>query len=482
MKILRNAFWLTGGRITGDLASFALFVAISRSFGPATTGEYSFSFALASVLAFLACSGFNEYGNSLYARAADDGARRRVWQDVLTAQYVQLAFAVLCFAIFLALAGGIRARVSVIVELSALLTSQYLALTLFIPSMATQAMKAPALTDFICRFMAIAFALASIWAAGTQLPALLVGFPVAGALLVLLAARNASSHGLSLLPHGDPQRLVQTLRSTVTFTGCELLAQFYARTDFLLIAFLLGDAQVGYYATDMKFVEYGVIPLYLLGIAAYPSLTRAAAFDPATFRGGVRELARMMFFLAGWLAVGLFCLVPLLIAPIFGARFVPAANILPWFAALAVLKAAENTVYRISYAVRRPSVYLVGTLAGTGLTIGLNVALIPRFGLIGAVFATMASTALVIIVCAARLRRSLAPAMMVGALVRLAGALGATLAVLLAVERLEVPQWIAALAACGAYPIFGLAAGLLTHPARSALQAEVRAPPDTHSA
>jgi ribose/xylose/arabinose/galactoside ABC-type transport system permease subunit len=71
---------------------------------------------------------------------------------------------------------------------------------------------------------------------------------------------------------------------------------------------------------------------------------------------------------------------------------------------------------------------------------------------------------------------------MVGALVRLAAAIGATLAVLLAVERLDVAPWIAALAACGAYPLFGLAAGLLTHPARSALHAEVRAPPDTHSA
>lgn len=482
MRVLRNAFWLTSARITGDLTSFALFVALSRSFGPATTGEYSFAFALASFLAFLACAGFDECGNSLYARASDDATRRRIWTDILTTQYVQLAIAVLCFALFLAIAGGVRARVSVIVELSALLTCQYLARTFFIPAMASQAMKAPALTDLACRFGAIAFALASIWANQKSLPALLVGFPVAGALLVALAARNAAARGMPLLPRFEFKRIKQTLRSTSAFTGCEMLGQFYARTDFLIIALMLGDSSVGLYATDMKFVEYGLIPLYLLGIAAYPSITRAAAFDPAAFRGSVGELARFMLFLAGWVAVGLYCLVPQLITPIFGAPFAPAADILPWFAALALLKGCEGTFYRVGYAVRRPSVYLVAMLEGTGLTIVLNVLLIPRMGLEGAVIAAMASVGFVTVICAAQLRRALAPAVMIGAVSRLAAALGATAAVYFGIDSLDAAPWVSTLAACAAFPLFGIAAGLLTHPARSLLHAEVGAPPDTRSA
>lgn len=477
MRVFRNAFWLTSARITGDLASFALFVAISRSFGPATTGEYSFSFALASLLAFLACGGYDECGTSLYARAADRAARRRLWADILSTQYVQLIFAVVCFAVFLAITGGVRARISVIVELSTMLTCQYLARTFFIPSMASQEMKAPALTDFACRFGAIAFALVSIWAASSSLPSLLLGFPIGGALLVVLAARNAAAHGLSLRPHGDLKRIGRTLRSTSTFTGCELLSAFYARTDFLLIALLIGNVDVGLYATDMKFVEYGVIPLYLLGLAAYPSLTRAAAYDPAAFRGSVRELARLMFFLAGWVSVGLFCLVPLLIKPIFGPPFVRAAEILPWFAALALLKGGENTIYRVVYATRRPSIYLVGMLAGTAVTIALNFALIPRFGLVGAVTAAMASVGVVITLCAARLQAALTPGVMVGALLRTAAALAATGAVLIGIGRLNVAPWIAALAACASYPLFGMAAGLLTHPARSMLHAETPSTP-----
>jgi O-antigen/teichoic acid export membrane protein len=480
MRVFRNAFWLTTGRVTGDVASFALFVAISRSFGPATSGEYSFAFALASFLAFLACAGFDECGTSLYARATDETARRRLWADILTTQCVQLLCAVLCFALFVALTGGLRARPSVIVELSVLLTCQYLARTFFIPSMASQSMKAPALADFACRFGAIAFALASIWTGQRSLPALLVGFPAAGVLLVVLAVRNAAAHGVSFRLHGDLKRIAQTLRSTSTFTGCELLGQFYARTDFLLIAFLLGNADVGLYATNMKFVEYGVLPLFLLGIAAYPSLTRAAAFDPAAFRGSVRELARLMFFLAGWLAVGLFCLVPLLITPIFGAPFAPAADILPWFAGLALLKGGEGTIYRVAYAVRRPSIYLIAMLVGTGLTIALNLVLIPRLGLVGAVIAAMASVGVVILICAVQLRSSIAPTLLIGTLVRLAVALAATGAVLFAIERLNVAPWLTALAACSVYPIFGLAAGLVTHPSRSALHTEVRAP-DTRS-
>jgi len=479
MRVFRNAFWLTSGRVAGDLSSFVLFVAISRSFGPATTGEYSFSFALASILAFLGSGGYDEYGTSLYARATDQAARRRIWADVLTAQYVQLSFAVVFFAVFLAITGGMRARVSVIVELSVLLSCQYLSRTFFIPSMASQDMKAPALIDFACRFAAIGFALGAIWIAGASLPALLIGFPIGGAVMVVLAARNAAAHGVSLRPHGDVKRIKQTLRSISTFTGCELLGQFYVRTDFLLIALLIGDVEVGLYATNMKFVEYGVIPLYLLGLAAYPSLTRAAAYDPKAFRGSVRELARLMFFLAGWLAVGLFCLVPLLITPIFGASFARAADILPWFAALALFKAGDNTIYRVIYSMRRPSIYLLGMLIGTAVTIVLNFILIPRFGLVGAVIAAMASVGVVITVCVALLGVSLRPGVMVGALLRTGAALVATAAVLIGVGRLELAPWIAALAACAAYPIFGVAAGLLPHPGRSMLHAEIRAPAET---
>ncbi|MGH8260111.1 MAG: oligosaccharide flippase family protein, partial [Steroidobacteraceae bacterium] len=316
MKVLRNAVWLTAARIAGDLSSFVLFVSISRAFGPATTGEYSYSFAIASLVAFLACAGFDEYGMALYARAASETERRRLWTDIVTAQYLELTLSLLCFAAFLTLTWGEHARPAVIIELSMLLTGQYLARTFFIPAMASQRMKRPALTDFGCRFGAILFALACILATPAALPGLLVGFPVAGLALVALAARSAASHGLSFRPHFDLPRIVRTLRATSPFTGCELLGQFYSRTDFLLIAFLLGNASVGLYATDMKFVEYGVIPLYLLGIAAYPSLSRSAAFDPAAFTDSVRELARVLFFLAGWLAVGLFLPVPLVIIPI----------------------------------------------------------------------------------------------------------------------------------------------------------------------
>ncbi len=482
MRVLKNAFWLTAGRISGDLASFALFVALSRSYGPATTGEYSYSFALASFVALLACSGFDEYGTALYARASSQPARQRLWADILSAQYAQLGVALACFALFLALTGGGRAPVSVLVELAALLTGQYLARTFFIPSMASQAMRAPALVDFGCRFGAILFALAGIAAGRSSLPALLLGFPIAGALLCALAAGNAARRGVSLRPHFVLPRIVQTLRSTSTFTGCELLGQFYARADFVLIAFLLGNADVGLYATDMKFVEYGVIPLYLLGLAAYPSFARAAAFDPQAFRNSVRELARLMFFLAGWVAVGLYSLVPLLIVPIFGPKFAAAADILPWFAALALLKGGEGTIYRVVYAVRRPSLYFIAMLTGTALTIVLNFALIPRLQLEGAVIAAMASCTVVISVCAAGLRRSLAPSVLLGAALRLGASIAATGTVLFAVERIHAPSWLAALAACASYPLFGLMAGLLPHPTRSALQAEVRAPPDTRSA
>lgn len=469
MRILKNAFWLGAGRITGDLSSFALFVAISRSFGPATTGEYSYAFALASILAFIACAGFDEYGTALYARSTGPAERQRLWSDILSAQGLQLAASVLCFALFLAASGSGHARKSVIVQLSTLLTGLYLARTFFIPAYASQAMRTPSLIDLGCRISAIALALVCILTTRASLPVLLAGFPVAGVLEVVLAARNAAAHGAALRPHFDLRRIARTLRASSPFTACELLGQFYARTDFLLIAFLLGNADVGLYATGMKFVEYGIIPLYLLGLAAYPSLSRAAVLDPVAFLESVRELARVMLFLGGWLAVGLAFLVPLLIEPIFGARFAPAVHILPWFAALALLKGGEAALYRVMYAVRRPTVYFVAILAGTAVTIVLNVVLIPLLGLVGAAVAALASVAVVVSVCAVYLHRFVTPRTLLGAVARLAVALAATAAVVAGAQHVEAPSWVVALAGCASYPVFGFLVGLLPHPTRSRL-------------
>ncbi len=85
----------------------------------------------------------------------------------------------------------------------------------------------------------------------------LLSFAIGAAVLLTLAYRSSVRHGATW--RFDPRWSVlrDTWRRTLHFAGSEMLNQFYARTDLLLIAFFLGQEHVGFYATDIKFVEVG---------------------------------------------------------------------------------------------------------------------------------------------------------------------------------------------------------------------------------
>jgi O-antigen/teichoic acid export membrane protein len=298
---------------------------------------------------------------------------------------------------------------------------------------------------------------------------MLAGFPLAGVVLACLALRSASTHGAALRV-GAWRGVLATWRETSAFAGSEVLNQFYARADLLLIAYFLGDAKVGLYATDIKFVEVGILPLVLLGTAAYPLLSAPGAGARGPLSQAGRDFMRIVFFCSGWLAVAIYTLLPLLIVPIFGPKFAPSAALLPWFALFALLKGWEVAFYRLLYAVHRQSFYFGSLLVGTVLIVILNWELIPAHGILGAIVAAIICITAVDLICAAGLLRQLRAQFLVSVTVRLAAAMGLTGAILAAAQRMAgTGQWSSAIIACTLYPLLGMLCGLLPHPKRSPL-------------
>jgi PST family polysaccharide transporter len=477
MKVMANALWLSCCRIAADGLSFVLFLAIARTLGPTGTGQYSYAFAIAGLVALVSTSGLEEYGIRQYARAAP-GERAQLWASMLVTQGVQLALGLTAFALFLGLETTRLAGVVVMLELAAYVVGWGIARTLFVPAMASQSMAAPAASELICRLAAIAFALVLARRPSPSLPWMLAGFPVAGAVLVALAARNAAGHVSLRTLRWNGREIATTVRGSWPFAAADVLNQFYARADVLLIAYLLGSAQVGLYATGIKFVEIGLLPLVLLGTAAYPLLSKAAVESPSVFAPPARELVQLILFLGGWLATALYCLVPVLIVPLFGERFAPAALLLPLIALFAAFKGAEVAFYRVLYSLQRQTLYVVSLVAGSALIVTLNLMLIPSLGLNGAVIAAIVSTAAVDAICAFGLARPVGLRFLASSLVRTAIALAMTAAAVEAIRRTAAGPWVVALTGCLLFPLLGIAAGLVRPPRRSDLLRRTQTPQD----
>ena len=141
-KTTANAAWLVGSRVAGDLLAFALFVAISRHFGPAGIGTYSYGFAVATLGYYVSALGIDDYGVREYVRLPRPEGARLV-AELLGAQWVVIAATIAVFSLYLWAAGEWGGEIGTIV---ALLSSYQFAFaltrTLFIPAMGRQEMIA----------------------------------------------------------------------------------------------------------------------------------------------------------------------------------------------------------------------------------------------------------------------------------------------------------------------------------------------------
>jgi O-antigen/teichoic acid export membrane protein len=471
MIVIKNAFWLSVCRVAADFASLALFTVISRDLGPASTGEYSYAFALGAFMAILAAAGLDQYGVRQYARLSSVTDRTACWQGMLVAQGIQLVCGIALLTIAVLCLGGQNASPTVIVELSIFLIGWGLSHTFFVPAMADEAMAAPAFIELLCRSAGSLSALALCLLGATSLPLILIGFPIAGVVLVVLSLRNAAQHGARFRLGINWADIRTIARHAAPFTACEALGQFYIRADLLLITYLLGKSSAGWYAADLKMVEVGVMPLILLGTAAYPVLSRAALRDRERFLKLAEEFLRAVLFVSGWLAVGMYSLIPLVIPALFGDRFEPAARLLPMFSLLALTKGLEIALYRLLYATKRQNTYLAALVVGTALIISLTYRLIPQLGTGGAIAAVVLSTAVVDVLAIVNLRSELPHSVFALSLARLMLPLACTALVFLGLRASGLNEWCVAAGACVVFPILGYVCGLIPHPRRSLLVA-----------
>jgi O-antigen/teichoic acid export membrane protein len=156
--------------------------------------------------------------------------------------------------------------------------------------------------------------------------------------------------------------------------------------------------------------------------------------------------------------------------PVFGAKFAPSVTLLPWFAPFAILKAWEVAFYRLLYAVRRQWFYCGSLGVGTVLIVFLNFQLIPRYGILGAIGAALASILVVDLICAFGLMRQLGAAFLSLVAARLALALVVTAGAVAGAQKLaNAGPWVTAILACGLFPLLGVLLGMVPHPRHSLL-------------
>lgn len=177
-----------------------------------------------------------------------------------------------------------------------------------------------------------------------------------------------------------------------------ILALVLSTTDRFLLAAFLDQASVGLYHAGYSLANRTLDVVFIwLGAAGGPALIAALERGGEKALGSAaREQAGLMLLLCVPAAVGLALVAAPLASLMVGAEMAAgAAHVTPWIAASGLLAGLTTYYFHQAFTLGRRTQALLAAMAIPAVAnLVLNLILIPRFGLDGALWATVASYAL----------------------------------------------------------------------------------------
>ena len=255
---------------------------------------------------------------------------------------------------------------------------------------------------------------------------------IAGAfsLMVVVNAVLIFAEGRTLLDAGRPDRALRArlVREAAPLGLSSVLASAYFMLDLVVIGFIVGERQLGYYAASVKILSILVTVPVLLMTAALPGIAGRAQSP-----GALGALAaRLWHWLAAFalpLCVGTIIFARTAVDIFFGTGFTPAVALVRIVAASAVVALLSNVLGTVMVAQRRTRWILGQNACALVLNLGGNLLLVPRFGVAASAWLTLATEVFVCAGSALGLRGRLQPGPLLRATVAPLVATAAMLAV-----------------------------------------------------
>ncbi len=390
-----NSLWMMGGQALRAGVQLLYFVLIARALGSAQYGSFVAVTALVAIVAPFASWGS---GNLLIKHTVRDRqAFPTYWgAAVATTLTTSLALTLLIVAVAqLALPPGLPLALLLLVALSDLLFARLIdvsgqAFQAFHRLDRTAALQLlPALVRLAAA--ALLFVLpvpktALVWSS-----LFFVSTVVSAVCAVLWVRRDLGWGPLSLRPVG------REAREGGAFALSLSAQSIYNDIDKIMLARLVSTEAAGVYAAAYRIVDTAFTPVRSVLYAAY---ARFFQRGQAGLRGSAAFALQLLPWTGGYgllIAAVLWLCAPVL-PLLFGADFAATADVLRWLSPLVLLKTlhyfAADALTGAGYQGTRSAVQ-VGVAVLNGL---LNLWLLPRYGWLGAVWASLGSDALLAIV------------------------------------------------------------------------------------
>jgi len=392
-EMMRTFSSLTAGKIIGDLATFALFIVISRLFGQEGIGEYSFAIGLTGIFAVL-----SELGSTLFTiRELSHSTEpfATLFGRVLSLRLALVASAWLLLLTILPILPFPSETVTIVAVIGA-----YQLLYQLIAGFGgvLVALGRPATAGALEGLFRVA-------AGGSAIAVALITNSLLATLTTLLAVTVVTvlvGYVLVRVNFGAPRLvwrwsvLLRTARELIPYGLTGVLGNIQQRLDVTLLGLMVGTVAAGIYNVAYRAVFMLLFIPHFYSIAILPVASRLHAAGSTRLRQLYGRSVNLAVLIAVPASGGLTLVAPDVISLIFGADFsesVPLLRLLAWLLLLAFLRFVLGTF--LTACGRQ-----IDRTRAQGWTLPvaaiLYAVLIPLFGVFGAAVAALSSEALLV--------------------------------------------------------------------------------------
>ena len=380
-RLVKNSIWLFGAEASSKIIGLATQIIAARYLGDKGYGNFSMAFALSGVFIVFLDSGLSVYLCKQVSRFPNKA--NQYLDSVLGLKKILVLPVIgilICLVFFIPGENEIKIVVCAI-GLALVLngfTDMYLAV-----------FRAFEWMSLVCALLifqrALFFTLGFI--------SLLMGYQVVPFAILFLTVSIFSL----ILAHWSMRKRIEKkevftdsglskniLKDCLPVCGIFLFSYVYFRIDVVLIYFMLGEAETGWYNAAFKWVEVLALLMASIRFALLPALSRAHSSEGDQFQQIAREAVRYLLLIGLPLTVGTFVLAPELVALLYGDLYVMTIQILQIMAlSFFLIYFNEFAIYLLLSADRYREVLKV-VILGAVVNISLNLMVIPKWGVLGA--------------------------------------------------------------------------------------------------
>ncbi|MEN9662638.1 MAG: hypothetical protein RL324_1587 [Verrucomicrobiota bacterium] len=393
-KAAANFGWLLAERAARLVLGVVVGFLVARHLGPESLGRLSYAIALVTLAGSVVSFGLDQIVRRDLLTAPDTAASLLAGTALFRLVAGVTAYALVILLLVLGI--GLSQREGQLLAIVGLTLLQPAAM---VPDLWLQAhLKARYSVWAQTASLAVGAGL-RIWLIATDAPLTAFAWVVvaeallAAAGIILLARRAGLRFGFGALQSTDTRRLIG---EAWPLMFASVAVVIYMKIDEVMLRHMAGAAAVGIYSAATRLTEIWYFLPMALGSSLLPALLRARERGAAADATRLQQYYDLNAAVAYGLSVPMALAAPWVVAAAYGPEFAGSAPIVAihiWSSVFVFLGVARGQ-WLVNEGLQK--FYLAATMAGAVANVGLNLIFIPRWGGVGAAWATLISYAVAV--------------------------------------------------------------------------------------